>query len=272
MIELAILGTLKEGAMHGYELRKRLHELVGTRPAASFGSIYPALGRLERNGQVAVVAATALPAPLPPMTGSFTGEAAAFRASRRSLPRASRNKKVYAITERGSARLAEIIADPADDERSFPVKVALCRFVDPETRVGLLERRRAALVERLGEGRRTIGQRGDRIDRYLRSLLEHDTEATERDIAWLDRLLTAERELHAPQPLAHQLAGRELPGRELPAPEPPKRGAPASPPAAAWSAAASAAPTLPSRPARPPQQPSISDGDDTASPADGGSR
>ena len=250
MIELAILGTLKEGAMHGYELRKRLHELVGTRPAASFGSIYPALGRLERNGQVAVVAATALPAPLPPMTGSFTGEAAAFRASRRSLPRASRNKKVYAITERGSARLAEIIADPADDERSFPVKVALCRFVDRETRVGLLERRRAALVERLGEGRRTIGQRGDRIDRYLRSLLEHDTEATERDIAWLDRLLTAER---------------ELPAHELAAHGPPV--ASASPPVAPATA-----PTLPSRPARPPQQPSISDGDDTAHPADGGSR
>ena len=185
---------------------------------------------------------------MPPMTGSFTGEAAAFRASRRSLPRAPRNKKVYAITEAGSSRLAEIIADPADDERSFPVKVALCRFVDRETRVGLLERRRAALVERLGEGRRTIGQRGDRIDRYLRSLLEHDTEATERDIAWLDRLLTAEREL-------------------------PRRDDPASPPVAAWTPPASAAaPTLPSAPARPPQQPSTSDGDDPAHVADGGSR
>ena len=251
MIELAILGLLKEGAMHGYELRKRLHELGGTRSAASFGSIYPALNRLERNGQVAVVAAPAGPTPvtpMPPMTGSFTGEAAAFRASRRTLPRATRNKKVYAITDAGSARLAEMIADPADDERSFPVKVALCRFVDRETRVGLLERRRAALVERLGEGRRTIGQRGDRIDRYLRSLLEHDSEATERDIAWLDRLLTAEREL-------------------------PRRDDPAAPAAATWSpSAAPAAPTLPSRPARPPQQPSTSDGDDPAHVADGGSR
>jgi DNA-binding PadR family transcriptional regulator len=267
VIELAILGILKEGAMHGYELRKRLHELVGTRPAASFGSIYPALGRLERNGEVAVVAATALPGPMPPMTGSFTGEAAAFRASRRSLPRAPRNKKVYAITDRGSARLAEIIADPADDDRSFPVKVALCRFVDPETRVGLLERRRAALVERLGEGRRTIGQRGDRIDRYLRSLLEHDTEATERDIAWLDRLLTAERELPAPA-----IHATPIHAPAIRAPEPPATDASAPPPAAASRAAYAAAPTLPSRPARPPQQPSISDGDDTAHPADGGSR
>jgi DNA-binding PadR family transcriptional regulator len=235
---------------------------------------------------------------MPPMTGSFTGEAAAFRASRRSLPRAPRNKKVYAITERGSARLAEIIADPADDERSFPVKVALCRFVDPATRVGLLERRRAALVERLGEGRRTIGQRGDRIDRYLRSLLEHDTEATERDIAWLDRLLSAERDLPAPDLPAPESPAPESPAPQSPAPESPAPESPATespapalaareirarqlpardvpappPPAARSEVASAAAPTLPSRPARPPQQPSISDGDDTASPADGGSR
>jgi DNA-binding PadR family transcriptional regulator len=243
VIELAILGLLKERAMHGYELRQRLHELVGTRPTVSFGSIYPALNRLERNGQVAAVSPqeAVVPAPpMPPMTGSFAGEAAAFRASRRPSLRATRdkaprNKKVYAITPAGESRLAEIIADPSDDERSFPVKVALCRFVDPETRVGLLERRRAALVERLGEGRRAIGQRGDRLDRYLRSLLEHDTEATERDIAWLDRLLTTERELRHGD-------GAAGPAMATPAPAPTR------------------------------QQPSNRDGADTASPADGGSR
>ena len=237
MIELAILGLLKEGAMHGYELRKRLHELVGTRSAVSFGSIYPALNRLERNGQVEAVAAATVTAPLPPMTGSFAGEAAAFRATRRVAPRTTRNKKVYAVTDAGSARLSELIADPADDDRSFPVKVALCRYVDPDTRVGLLERRRAALVDRLGEGRRTIGQRGERLDRYLRSLLEHDTEATERDIAWLDRLLHVEREL------AHGAGSAGDPG---------PRAHTTSTPA--------------------PHLPSHRDGHDTAPVADGGSR
>jgi DNA-binding PadR family transcriptional regulator len=187
--------------MHGYELKKRLREVLGPRSAISFGSLYPALSRLERDGAVEAITAGSATAPAVPMTGSFAGEAAAFRTARRIAVRGPRNKKVYAITPLGSERLAELIAEPGEDERSFPVKVAFCRFVDPATRVGLLERRRATLVERVGEGRRTIGARGDRLDRYVRSLLEHDTESTERDIAWLDRLLDDERQLAA-QPQA----------------------------------------------------------------------
>lgn len=181
--------------MHGYELKKRLRDVLGPRSAISFGSLYPALNRLERDGAVAAVAASAGEASPVPMTGSFAGEAAAFRTARRIAARGPRNKKVYDITPLGSARLAELIADPSDDDRSFPVKVAFCRFAEPDARLGLLERRRATLVQRLGEGRRTIGARGDRLDRYVRSLLEHDTESTERDIAWLDRLLADERTL-----------------------------------------------------------------------------
>jgi DNA-binding PadR family transcriptional regulator len=195
VLELAILGLLKEGSLHGYELKKRLHEVLPTRAAVSFGSLYPALNRLEREGAVAAVAAgnATISAPATPMTGSFTGEAAAFRASRRIAVRGPRNKKVYDITPAGEARLTRLIADPADDERSFAVKVAFCRFADPPTRIGLLERRRSTLVERLGESQHRIGSRGGGGDRYVQSLLEHDHELTERDIAWLDRLLDGER-------------------------------------------------------------------------------
>ena len=34
--------------------------------------------------------------------------------------------------------------------------------------------------------------KGERLDRYVRSLMEHDTESTEHDIAWLDRLIDEE--------------------------------------------------------------------------------
>lgn len=242
MIELAVLGLLKEGSLHGYELKKRLRDVMGARSPVSFGSLYPALNRLERDGSVAAVAGErASVAPDTPMTGSFAGEAAAFRASRRAAARGPRNKKVYGITPAGEARLAELIADPNEDERSFPVKLAFCRFTDPATRLGLLERRRAALVERLGESRRTIGTRGDRLDRYLRSLLEHDTESTERDIAWLDRLLDVERSS-------------------------PTGVDPAPPAPAAPTAATAAAPSFPTH------LPSSIAGNDTAFPANGGSR
>ena len=71
MLELAILGLLKEQALHGYELKKRLAEMLGPFSGASFGSLYPALRRLEAAGAVEAVQAAAQPAPPIPMTGSL---------------------------------------------------------------------------------------------------------------------------------------------------------------------------------------------------------
>ena len=51
-MELAILGGLKEKPMHGYELKKRLTYLLGHFWKISFGSLYPALKRLESKNAV----------------------------------------------------------------------------------------------------------------------------------------------------------------------------------------------------------------------------
>jgi DNA-binding PadR family transcriptional regulator len=217
VIELAILGVLKEGDLHGYELKKRLREVLGPLSAVSFGSLYPALNRLEAAGEVRAVGAGEAPAATIPMTGSFTGEAAAFRASRRRATRGPRNKKVYGITAAGVDALCSRIADPGDDERAFPVKLAFCRWCDADTRLDLLRRRRDAVAERLAERRRTATA-PERIDRYVRSLLEHDTESLERDVAWLDRLLAAEA-AEATDTTPH-------PGTTAPSPGEPYEGAP----------------------------------------------
>ncbi len=66
MLEMAVLGLLKEQDMHGYELKKRLSDVFGVPSAVSFGSLYPALARLEAAGAVHAVAATA---PALPGTG-----------------------------------------------------------------------------------------------------------------------------------------------------------------------------------------------------------
>ena len=50
MLELAILGLLLESPMHGYELRKRLTGLLGAFRAFSYGSLYPALRRMQADG------------------------------------------------------------------------------------------------------------------------------------------------------------------------------------------------------------------------------
>src|ERR1700690_2394870 len=52
MLEMALLGLLKEQPMHGYDLRKRLRSDFGLLASLSFGSLYPALGRLEAEGAV----------------------------------------------------------------------------------------------------------------------------------------------------------------------------------------------------------------------------
>src|SRR2546430_14229644 len=55
MLELAILGLLKEQAMHGYQLKKRLADTLGSFWQVSYGSLYPALKRLQRQGAVEMV-------------------------------------------------------------------------------------------------------------------------------------------------------------------------------------------------------------------------
>src|SRR5436853_6523680 len=117
MLELAILGLLKEQELHGYELKKRLSAALGPFSSVSFGSLYPALARLEAAGAVKAVEANGAPRPFAgPLTGSLTGELAAFRAfaptgrARRSTGRPTRGKKVYGITDVGQRLVAELLA------------------------------------------------------------------------------------------------------------------------------------------------------------------
>lgn len=194
MLELAILGLLKEQDHHGYELKKRLTDTLGPLSRVSFGSLYPALNRLEKAGAIRAVEASTSSAPIP-ATGSLGGELAAFRA-RRATSRGGRSRKVYCITEAGHRLFDELVADGAspDDDRTFNLKLAFARYLSRDARLGLLERRRAHLVDRLGRSQAALRSRSEGADRYTNSLMEHSTESTERDISWIDRLIAAERD------------------------------------------------------------------------------
>ena len=54
-LEMAVLGLLHESPLHGYELRKRLNLLLGWTRLLSYGSLYPALKRMLRDGLVTEV-------------------------------------------------------------------------------------------------------------------------------------------------------------------------------------------------------------------------
>ena len=137
-----------------------------------------------------------------PMTGSLGGEMAAFRGRRGTAVRrgggtqSRRAKKVYGITERGERLFEEMLLaerQSGDDDRAFNLKLAFARYLPADARLGLLERRRAQLVQRLAKARTSVRGGRERLDNYTRSLMEHSTEATERDISWLDQLIAAER-------------------------------------------------------------------------------
>jgi DNA-binding PadR family transcriptional regulator len=218
MFDLAILGLLEETDLHGYELRKRLGELPGMGLAVSFGSLYPALRRLERAGHVkAVTNRPAAPMPSAPMSGSLVGELAAFKAQLRQAGsavreagRGSRVKKVYGITDAGRRRLHELLVDPdVTDDRTFALRVAFCRNLSPAERLELFERRRTELIRRR-DLRRNPARADGRVNTYLRSLVERDTAAIAADLAWLDRLIAEER---ATEPAARTGADTEPGGK-----------------------------------------------------------
>jgi DNA-binding PadR family transcriptional regulator len=181
VLELPVLGLLKEQDMHGYELKKRLSDVFGVSSAVSFGSLYPALARLEAAGAVREVA---------PAKGGRPS-ATALDGSERL---ASRRRKVYGLTSLGAKMFEELLANshgPADDERLFPLRLAFARYLPPESRLGLLEQRRAVLGERLAQMSRRGRARRD--DRYMRILAARRQEELVRDVSWLDLLIEQER-------------------------------------------------------------------------------
>ncbi|HEY2562098.1 MAG TPA: PadR family transcriptional regulator [Acidimicrobiales bacterium] len=204
MLDLAILGLLQEHELHGYEIRKRLRDELGLFSNISFGSLYPALAKLEAAGAVIGTesggAATAS-APIP-LTGSLGGERAALRSRRAGSTRGTkRSRKVYRITDVGHRMFEELLdaggSAGADDARSFGLRLAFAKHLAPQARLGLLERRRAQLVQRLAADRARAAA-GTDLDRYTRSLVEHSTEATQHDISWLDQLIETEKRTEAP--------------------------------------------------------------------------
>ena len=167
MIELAILGLLKERPMHGYQLNRELSEQLGGLWRVSYGSLYPSLRRLERQGAITSE----------PGTGA-------------------RRKTVYAITPEGERLFLELLEETPQENQTedarFRVRLAFFRSLPPETRVRLLERRRQALETRLDDVKAHLRDSAT-TDDYQRALLDHARVGTESDIAWLTDLIRTER-------------------------------------------------------------------------------
>jgi len=197
MLELAILGLLKERSMHGYQLKKHLADTLGGFWQVSYGSLYPALKRLQRDGAVEMI---------------FPKD------------QVGRRKNVYRITPAGEEMFAELLERAGQDataDDGFSVRFAFFQYLKPETRIRLLERRRAYLESRWSTIKQSLQSYKERIDDYTVSLMNHQLSATESDIRWLDDLIAAEQtKVPAPRPRPRRAraprarAAARLPQRE----------------------------------------------------------
>jgi DNA-binding PadR family transcriptional regulator len=186
-LETSVLGLLSEQPLHGYELKKRVALLMGPWSAVSFGSLYPALARLERSGFITSATEGAAPTSTP--SGSLGAEVAAFRSRSVAAPGSRRGRKVYTLTPHGSERLRTLLNDAEGDDRSFAIRVAFCRLLTSQERIRLFERRHALLLSRA----RPSDRPGNREDRYRRSLFDFQNDRLAREEAWLASLLESER-------------------------------------------------------------------------------
>jgi DNA-binding PadR family transcriptional regulator len=170
-IELAVLGLLHEGPMHGYELRKRLNLMLGWGRVLSYGSLYPTLKKMLKGSLIEEVTAS-------------------------TTPVTRRPRIVYQVTAAGTAefeRLMSEVGPTAWEDDNFDIRFAFFSSTDMEIRLRVLEGRRTRLQERLDRIQRELNMTVQEVDRYAGELQRHGVESVEREVNWLSDLINAER-------------------------------------------------------------------------------
>jgi DNA-binding PadR family transcriptional regulator len=181
LLDFAVLGLLYEAPMHGYELRKQLSARLGGFRLFSYGSLYPALRRLLREGLIVEEA-------------EANTEAAAATWSRRS------RRRVYRITADGKERFAEMLADAGPqtwEDEGFGIHLTFFSRTPADIRLRILEGRRRRVEERREGLRATLSRAGEQIDRYTRELHQLGLDASEREVRWLNELIAHEQAAQA---------------------------------------------------------------------------
>jgi DNA-binding PadR family transcriptional regulator len=161
--------------MHGYELRKRLTSLLGAFRAISYGSLYPALRRMQSDELITENAEDA---------GSIH----------------QRGRRVYELTPSGRQRFTELVADTGPQnytDDGFGVHLAFFSRTPATARMRILEGRRRQVEERRERLRQALGRPAtaaaeEHPDRYTRELHELGLESSEREVRWLNNLIAAE--------------------------------------------------------------------------------
>lgn len=162
MIELPILGLLKEKSLYGYEVKRWLKGIVGYFGSASYGSLYPMLRKLEARGYLRKIR------------------------EKQADPR----RITYQITPKGEAYFLELMKN---SNVPFTLKMLFFRSIPPSDRKQLMAQQRDEWTRKLEERQRRQEQITSRpVDGYRAALLARAIERLRWDIAWIENFMRGE--------------------------------------------------------------------------------
>jgi DNA-binding PadR family transcriptional regulator len=170
-LELAILGVLSHSPQHGYELRKRLISVLGLFSTISYGALYPTLKGLVQRG--------------------FLIEQDDFPSAK--YPK--RTRIVYALTTEGKEYFESLVSDSgpgAWDDESFAIRMSLFGQTEADTRIHILQGRRSRIEDRLSQMQINLAKGRERLDAYTLELQQHGLDSLEREVRWLNELISRE--------------------------------------------------------------------------------
>lgn len=163
MIEYIILGFLLDRELSGYDIKQEVGLSTANFYDASFGSIYPALRRLEAAGRVAAS----------------------------ETVRGGRFKKVYRITAAGRARVMAWLEEPPVLQPSryeFLAKLFFYGYLPREKAIELLDRFAELLTERRASFTALEPRVAGRADGFQLATLRYGMDYYRFMIDWFGRL------------------------------------------------------------------------------------
>ncbi len=168
-LDILVLAHLAHRPAHGYEIKKRVEQSIGT-SALNNNVLYPALRRFEEAG--AIVGELIPQQGVPP-------------------------RRVFSLTEAGEDLLRSLLEDFSDElaerDEEFLTRLAFFDLVAPAARLDILTMREDAMgrrVKHLAEMAR-LAAAHDR--RYAVSLLDFQLRQAQRELAWTAELAAQER-------------------------------------------------------------------------------
>ena len=163
--KLAILGVLMENPAHGYELKRYFERHMGVFWMINYGSIYPALKKLEREGCIVG----------------------------KKEPTNTVDRIVYRITEKGKKEFAKILKERVKKDihvrDEFTLHLYFLDYLGEEEKRELLLgkiRGNERLLKELSKNKETLKEK---MSRYRFSAVERGLMHIKTELEWLNKTL-----------------------------------------------------------------------------------